>query len=127
MDADPITVLVADDEDDMRTLVRFVLTKAGLEVVSEAIDGREALAEIERLDPPPVPTVLVLDNRMPNMSGLEAAALVLEQKPDQPIVLFSAYLTQDIERQAARIGVRACVSKSDINRLPAVISQLAAA
>src|SRR5260370_13089108 len=100
VDAEPITVLVADDDEDMRVLVREVLIRAGLEVVAEAIDGPEALDAIKRLHPPPIPTVLVLDNRMPNMSGLEVAALVLDQVPSQRIILFSAYLTDEIEAQA---------------------------
>ncbi|HEY8721135.1 response regulator, partial [Pengzhenrongella sp.] len=66
-----VTVLVVDDDEDIRFLVRTVLTRAGLEVVAEAIDGVEALAALERLDPPPDPAVVVLDNRMPGLSGLE--------------------------------------------------------
>jgi CheY-like chemotaxis protein len=127
MPIDPITVLVADDEEDMRTLARLYLTRAGLEVVAEAIDGRDALDAVERLEPPPVPTVLVLDNRMPGMSGLEVAALVLERVPTQPIVLFSAHLSREVRAQAEAIGVRACVAKTDINRLPEVVESLAAA
>jgi two-component system, chemotaxis family, chemotaxis protein CheY len=127
MDAEPITVLVADDEEDMRFLVRSILAKAYVQVVAEAIDGTEALDEISRLKPPPVPTVLVLDNRMPGMTGLEVATKVLEHTPNQPIILFSAYLNDDIERQAGEIGIRACLSKTDVARLPEVIAGLAAA
>ena len=126
MQNEPVTVLVADDEEDMRTLVRVILAKANVEVVAEAIDGQDALDAIARLDPPPVPTALILDNRMPGMSGLDVAALVLERTPMQPIVLFSAFLTDEIEERARAIGVRACVSKTDIARLPRVISDLAA-
>jgi CheY-like chemotaxis protein len=122
---EPVTVLVADDEEDMRMLVRAILARANVQVVAEAIDGPEALDTITRLDPPPVPTALILDNRMPGMSGLDVAALVLERTPTQPIVLFSAFLTEAIEQQARDIGIRACVSKSDINRLPQVIASLA--
>lgn len=125
MDSEPVTVLVADDEEDMRLLVRVILAKANVEVVAEAIDGRDALDTITRLHPPPVPTALILDNRMPGMSGLDVAALVLERTPTQPIVLFSAFLTDEIEQRARAIGIRACVSKADIARLPQVIADLA--
>jgi CheY-like chemotaxis protein len=47
-----ITVLVADDEHDVRLLVRTVLEEAGFEVVAEVIDGYEALAAVVRLAPP---------------------------------------------------------------------------
>ena len=126
MTTEPITVLIADDEEDMRMLVRVVLSKANVEIVAEAIDGPEALDTIERLDPPPVPTALILDNRMPGMTGLEVAELVLARTPGQPIVLFSAFLTDEIRERAEAIGIRSCVSKTDIARLPRVIEELAA-
>ena len=122
---DRITVLVADDEEDIRTLVRLVLTRAGLEVIAEAIDGPDALEAVDRLQPPPVPSVLVLDNRMPGMSGLDVAELVLQQAPRQPIVLFSAFLNPEVEQQARALGIRACISKSEIARLPDVVASLA--
>jgi CheY-like chemotaxis protein len=117
--------LTGPDEEDMCMLVRVVLSKAHVEVIAEAIDGQEALDAVHRLDPPPVPTALILDNRMPGMTGLEVAARVLEHTPSQPIVLFSAFLTEEIERQAEALGIRACVSKTDIDRLPQVIAELA--
>jgi CheY-like chemotaxis protein len=123
---EPITVLIADDEEDMRVLVRAVLTGRGMHVVEEAIDGDDALAAVQRLHPPPIPTVLVLDNRMPGMSGLEVAARVLEQVPGQRIILFSAYLDAAIEAQAKEIGIQDCVSKDVVIRLPEVIAELAA-
>jgi CheY-like chemotaxis protein len=125
MSNEPVTVLVADDEEDIRMLVRAVLSAANVEVVAEAIDGQEALDHVARLDPPPIPTALILDNRMPGLSGLDVATRVLEGRPEQPIVLFSAFLTPEIERKAKAIGVRACVSKADINKLPTVIAGLA--
>ena len=108
----------------MRTLVRVVLAKANVKVIAEAVDGQEALDAVSRLDPPPVPTALILDNRMPGMSGLDVAAQVLEKTPMQPIVLFSAFLTDAIEKKARAIGIRACVAKSDVHKLPQVIADL---
>ena len=88
-----VTVLVADDEPDLRVLTHSLLEAAGFEVVEEAVDGEAALAAIELLHPPPVPTVLVLDYLMPGLSGLDVAERVLEHHPDQRIVLFTAYPT----------------------------------
>lgn len=121
----PITVMVADDEDDIRVLVRAMLARHGMDVVEEAIDGVEALTAINRLRPPPTPTVLLLDNQMPALSGLEVAASVLERFPGQRIVLFTAHLTADIKAQAKAVGIRACLSKSAIALLPTLIAQLA--
>jgi two-component system, chemotaxis family, chemotaxis protein CheY len=122
-----VTALIVDDDPDMRLLLRGFLTRAGLQVVEEAVDGPEALEVFERLDPPPVPTVIVLDNRMPTMTGLDVAELVLQRLPGQRIVLFSAYLDADIEQRAAALGISACLAKTEIRRLADVISELVAA
>ncbi len=79
-----------------------------------------------RLAPPPIPTVLVLDNQMPGVSGLDVAERVLATTPGQRIILFSAYLDDDVRQRAHEIGISACVPKSDVNRLPALIEELAA-
>ena len=121
-----VTVLVADDEPDLRVLTHSLLEAAGFEVVEEAVDGEAALAAIERLHPPPVPTVLVLDYLMPGLSGLDVAERVLEHHPDQRIVLFTAYLDAEVQRRADAIGVR-CVSKSKLADLAKVVAALAAA
>jgi CheY-like chemotaxis protein len=119
-----VTVLVVDDENDIRQLVRAVLEGAGLRVVDEAVDGLEALDTLATLEAPPVPTVIVLDNRMPGLTGLEVAERVLQQIPEQRIVLFSAFLNDEIIAQAQEIGVSACAAKSDVGRLPELISGL---
>jgi two-component system chemotaxis response regulator CheY len=124
-----VTLVVADDEADMRLLVRSVLELSGrgFKVIAEAIDGHDAVERFFDLSPrPPVPHVVVLDNRMPNLTGLQTAERMLADTPDQIVVLYSAYLDDDVRAEAARIGVAACVSKTDIASLPEVISHLVA-
>jgi CheY-like chemotaxis protein len=121
-----VSILIVDDERDMRLLARTVLARAGIQVVGEAADGPEALSKIKDLNPPPVPTVILLDNRMPGLSGLDVAARLLELAPDQLIILFSAYLDPDTIAEAKRFGVTACVSKNDVFALPEIIRALVA-
>ena len=120
------TVLIVDDEVDIRLLVRAILEASGLgvEVVGEAVDGDDALAVFRALDPPEVPDVVILDNRMPGKEGLDVAAEMLAQEPRQHIVLFSAFVTPEIEERARALGVRACVGKSDFARLPELVVEL---
>lgn len=118
------TVLVADDEPDMRELARVFLEMDGFDVVGEAVDGGEALQRFVSLDPPPVPTIVLLDNRMPVMSGLEAAERILHEHPAQLVVLFSAHLDETVEREARDLGVAACVSKMDTANLPTILREL---
>ena len=123
------TVLIVDDEIDMRLLVRVMLesSSANVEIVGEAGDGADALAVYATLDPPEVPDVVILDNRMPGRDGIDVAAEILAREPRQHIVLFSAFVTPELELQARKIGVRACVSKQDFDRLPQLVGDLAGA
>lgn len=115
-------MLVVDDDSDMRLLVKLKLELSGhIEVVGEAVDGIDALDSFVRLDPPPVPQVVVLDNRMPGMTGLEVAAHLLERVPEQRIILYSAYLDDATVAQARTLGITEVVSKSDVNDLTDII------
>lgn len=123
----PVTILVVDDAPDMRFLARHILESSGIQVVGEAADGHEAIEKFRELDPPPIPTVILLDNMMPKLTGIEAAAQILAEAPDQLIVLFSAYLSPAIVAEAKQLGVAACVSKSDVSDLPTIIQNVVAA
>lgn len=125
--ADPtaLTVLVVDDDDDMRDLVTMKLELAGdIEVVAQAVDGLKAIEEFERLGAPPTPRVVVLDNRMPGMTGLDVAERLIERVPGQHIILFTAFVDDVVLASARAIGVTEVVSKSDINRLPDLVRGL---
>jgi YesN/AraC family two-component response regulator len=118
-----ITALIVDDESDIRALIRMVVEAAnhGLAVSGEAANGDEAL-QMWRSDQP---VVVILDNRMPGLTGLEVAERILTEQPDQPIILFSAYLDEETVKQAKRIGVRRCLDKMQIDLLPGALWALA--
>ena len=122
------TILVVDDELDMRMLVRLVIEMAnnGLTIVGEAGDGAEALRVWRDLDGPPVPDVIILDNRMPELSGLEVAKQILDERPSQLIVLYSAFLDDTVRARAAELGITRCVSKHDLEDLPSLVRGLTA-
>jgi DNA-binding response OmpR family regulator len=65
-------VIIADDDADIRALVKISAVRAGLNVVAEAADGNEALAAIRLL----VPDLAILDVTMPGLTGLEICRLV---------------------------------------------------
>src|SRR3954453_15550734 len=115
------TVFVVDDEPQVRELARALLEMDGFEVVAEARNGGEAMQRLLDLDSPLAPTVVLLDNEMPVMRGMEAARRILTQRPDQLIVLFTAYLDEAMEREARRLGIAACVSKIAAADLPTII------
>ena len=118
------TVLVVDDEPGMRMLAKAFLVRGGFTVVEEAEDGPQALERFHDLNPPPTPSVVLLDNRMPGLTGLEVAEQMLAEQPGQVIVLFSAHLNHAIEEKARAIGIAACVSKMEASRVPEIIRNL---
>src|SRR5207248_8567941 len=103
-------ILIVDDEEDMQRLVRAVILEAdkGLEIVGEATTGEEAVERWRELRP----DIILLDQRMPGMTGIEAAEQILAEEPDQPIILFSAFLDDEISRRARQVGVVACIDKT---------------
>ena len=107
--------LIVDDEEDMRFLLRLTIDRenGGLEVVGEAASGEEALAIRGELDV----DVIVLDQRMPGLSGVATATALLAKEPNLPIVLYSAFLDAELVDQARLAGVRRCVRKGDVSSL----------
>ena len=111
--------LIVDDDEDMRFLLRVLIEAAneGLSVAGEAGSGDEAVAQWREHRP----DVVVLDYRMPGRTGLDVAQEILTERPDQSIILFSAYLDDETVTRAGAIGVRACLSKDDYDQLPAAL------
>ena len=83
------------------------------------------MAAVQRLESPPVPTVIVFDNRMPGMTGLDVAAKVLERVPGQRIVLFSAHIDDATAAEAERLGITETASKSRIADRAAIVRRQA--
>jgi CheY-like chemotaxis protein len=125
--AKPVTALIVDDADDMRLLLRRVLERADIAVVGEAVDGVDALRAVAELGAAPVGTVIILDNMMPGLSGLEVAEQILQDDPTLRIVLFTAFLSDEVAARADEIGIRACVSKTDVLRLAPLVAEIAGA
>lgn len=89
-----IGVLICDDDDTVRTLLRLVVQEAGdLEgrrgfyVVGEARDGEEVLSEAKRLQP----DVVLLDLSIPLRTGFEALPEIKEVAPDAGVIVFSGF------------------------------------
>ena len=120
-----IRTMIVDDQEDIRVLLRMMieLANGGLEVSCEARSGNEALALLDRCNP----AVIVLDEMMPGMNGVETAGHILVRRPRQPVILCSAYLDDDIRARGRDVGVTAFVHKDDITTIPAVIRQVSAA
>lgn len=94
-------ILVVDDDNRLRSELVAALSEEGIDVVGEAVTGADgvALAAAMFVD------VVVMDLRMPNINGIEAARQIVLQ-PDPPeIVLLSAYDDPALRAAAAEVGV----------------------
>lgn len=102
-----VKVFVIDDADQVREMLVQMLELSGFEMVGAAAGGRQAISALADTDP----DVVVTDYKMPEMDGIATARAIREQRPDQAIILYTAYLDGALEREAKAAGVSLCVSK----------------
>ena len=116
-----VRVLVVDDTDHVRRMLAEMLELDGFIVVGQSASGRDAVTLAKDLSP----DVIVMDYKMPGMDGLEASKSIKEDRPDQAIVLYTAYLDPELELQAKDAGVAMCVGKIEgLNQLERHITEL---
>jgi DNA-binding NarL/FixJ family response regulator len=93
-------VVVADDDEAVRTVLSHVLSDEGIDVVGLACDGREAVALALELRPDTV----LLDIRMPHLGGIEAAQQIRAADPNMRLVMLSAYDDATLQQEAKVVG-----------------------
>jgi CheY-like chemotaxis protein len=99
--------MVVDDTDHVRQMLTSMLTLDGFEVVDEVASGSEAVRRIEGADP----DVVVIDYRMPGMDGIDTAREIKGRRPSQLMVLYTAFIDAELQRQADDAGVTVCLGK----------------
>jgi CheY-like chemotaxis protein len=82
------SILIVDDDEEIRHILRMLFEHEGYTIVGEASDGVEAVMLARRM----FPGLIVLDQRMPGMSGAKAAEVLRALCPNVKIVAFSAFL-----------------------------------
>lgn len=99
-------ILLVDDDPDFRWATRNVLESEGYRVI-QAESGEEALRSLEEV----VPHLVLLDQRMTGMTGLEVAAVMKQRITDVPIVMITAYAEIDSAVKAMKMGVYDYITK----------------
>lgn len=132
----PLRVVIADDQELVRTGFSMILTARGIEVVGEAANGREAVTLAGRLRP----DVMLMDIRMPVMDGLDAARRVLAQDANCRVIMLttfdldqyvyaalaagaSGFLLKDVTSDYLAAAVR-LVSRGDAMLAPSITRRL---
>ena len=95
-----IRVIIADDHSVVRAGLRGLLSAAGLDVVGEAVTGREAVALAKSLRP----HVILMDVRMPEMDGLQALTAIKAALPQISIVMLTVYASTEYLSRAIAAG-----------------------
>lgn len=110
-------VLVVDDSDAIRSMLRMRLEHEGCVVVGEAADGVTAVEEAERL----APDLVIMDLEMPGLSGDEATVQLLKRAPTMRIVGYTSS-SNDARKRMLQAGAEAAFDKQDFKGLLAYVA-----
>jgi two-component system, chemotaxis family, chemotaxis protein CheY len=100
-------LFICDDNKQYRTLIKMVLELAGHEIVGEAGDGQEALAQAPTADP----DVVLLDLNMPKMSGFEVLPRLRERLPRTKILILTTGQAPKERQRALEAGADGFIVK----------------
>jgi CheY-like chemotaxis protein len=113
-------ILLVDDTADIRVMLRLQLQMAGVDF-EEAGSGEEALALCNGL---PF-DLIILDHRMPGLTGIEVAKKLRTEQYPTPIIMYSAYVDQTLEAEADVLNIPV-IDKADQQRLRETIRAVVA-
>ena len=119
----PARILIVDDHAMVRlALAEAIDQHADLELVGEAENGEKAIQLYRKLQP----DVVTMDYQLPDRSGDEVIAAIIDEFPDARVMLLSIFETQESIYRAAEAGALGCVSKAvEIDEMIASIRSMA--
>jgi NarL family two-component system response regulator LiaR len=111
------TILIVDDNEPMRRMIRGLLSKL-VDEFHECSDGDEAVEAYVRLRPDWV----VMDIKMGRMDGIEATRRIVAGFPDANVAIVTSFDEPGLERAALEAGARAWLLKEDLRTLRRLIA-----
>ncbi len=101
------TVLIVDDAEFMRAMLKDILETMGWDVVAEASDAENAIGEYRRLEP----NLVLLDSTLPDANGLEALTGILAADPGAQVIMITPLGQRDMVLAAIKAGARDFIIK----------------
>lgn len=103
-----IKVLIVDDHQIVREGLSSVLKfENDIEIVGEAVDGRDAIEKFEKLNP----HLILMDMQMPGMSGVQAIQRIKEKNPEVKIIILTVYEDEEFIYEGIKAGARGYLLK----------------
>jgi DNA-binding NarL/FixJ family response regulator len=102
-------ILIADDNSNIRHLLRTFVETLGFTVCGESNNGTDAVEKATRLHP----DVALLDLAMPELNGIEAASILKRHMPDVRLILFTMHVDGLGRSLASAIGIDFVLSKEE--------------
>lgn len=105
-----LRILIVDDSVTMRRIIATIVgSRHGWTVCGEAEDGLSGIQKFQELQP----DLVLLDLGMPGLNGIETASRMSTANPAVPIILFTVWDSEGLERAAAEVGIYALVRKTE--------------
>jgi len=113
-----MNIIIIDDDKIVETSLKTILESSGkINVVATGSNGQDAVALYNQY----LPNIALLDIQMPVMTGLDAAAQILQQHPTAKILFLTTFLDNDYILQAIKMGAKGYILKQDFaNIAPAL-------
>lgn len=105
LQAEDITILLVDDNEINRLVLRKMLQKEGFKTI-EAVDGIDAYHKAAKY----IPDLIIMDKFMPNMDGIQSTKMILNEQ-DIPIILVSATKFEEDNREVSDAGFKGIILK----------------
>ncbi len=111
-------IAIVDDEKSLVTVFQKLFQMHNLPICFVAYDGIEAIKEFDKVNPKPL--IILLDYRLPGITGIEVAKEILKRQPSTKIIILSA--DADVEEAALKVGAISFLKKPvSINEILRVV------
>ena len=104
-----VKVLIVDDQRSIRNVLTSMIGTLGGEVVGEAENGEEAVAQFTALQP----DMVLMDITMPKMNGIEALKRIMAMNPDAFVIMLTSHNTAEIVQECIESGAQNFLLKSN--------------